>query len=137
MSGEPQQYAFARRLRTTVQIEGADDGFGGVGKNRFTAETTTFQFARAQPQVITQLETLGQCRQRRALHQACAQAGKLSFPGLRKALEQRLGSNEVENRVAEKFQAFVVAPPQATVGQCQNQQVLILETVAYSSFQSV
>src|SRR5690606_17297398 len=124
-------------LHATVQIDGADDRLGGVRQDGFTAEAAALELTRAKPQVLTQFEPLGQLRQGHSLHQSGTQTRQLALPGLGEALEERLRRDEVENRVAQKLQALVIAPTQAAVGQRQDQQILIPETVSYLPFQSV
>src|SRR5690606_40575218 len=55
--GQPQQDALAGRLHAAVQVDGANDGFGGIGEDGFTAETAALEFARAQAQVLAQIES--------------------------------------------------------------------------------
>src|SRR5690606_7502254 len=77
-----------------------------------------------------QFEATGQHSQGLALDQPRAQARQLALAGLRETLVQRLAGNEVEDGVAEEFQALVVAPGEAAVGQRQEHQLLVLETMA-------
>ncbi|MNN12499.1 hypothetical protein D3C81_1254930 [compost metagenome] len=126
---QPGQHAIARRLHAGVQVDGADQRFGGVGQDRLAAETAALQLARAQAQVFAQVKASGQYRQGLALDQPRAQARQLAFAGLGEALEQRFTGDEVEDRIAEELEAFVVAPGKTAVRQGQQHQLLVLEGI--------
>src|SRR5690606_18740535 len=135
--GQPGQHAFAGPLHAAVQVDGADQGFQGVGEDGFTAVAAALQLARPQAQVIAQAEAAGQHGQGLALDQARAQARQLAFAGLREALEQRLAGDEVEDGVAEEFQALVVAPGEAAMGEGQEQQLLVLKGVSELALKAI
>ncbi|MCY1398769.1 hypothetical protein D9M71_138090 [compost metagenome] len=128
--GQPRQYAIARRFHARIQIDGANQGFQGVGQDRFAAETATLQFARTQAQVFAQVKTACQHGQGFTLHQARTQARQLAFARLRETFEQRLAGDEVENGITEELQTLVIAPGETAVGQGQDHQFLVLEGIA-------
>ncbi|MNF89523.1 hypothetical protein D3C84_720520 [compost metagenome] len=130
LAGQPSQHAFAGGLHVRVEVDCTDQRLKGVSQDRFAAKTTAFQLTGAQAQVFTEVETTGQYGQGLALDQPCAQARQLAFAGLGKALEQRFASDEVKDRIAEKLEAFVVAPGKTAVRQGQQHQLLVLEGVS-------
>ena len=88
----------------------ADQRLEGIGQNRFAAVATALEFTGAETQVITKLEAACQNGKRLALDQPGPQPRQLAFTGLRKMVEQRLASNEVEDGVAEKLRRSLLRP---------------------------
>ncbi len=71
--GQPSQYPLTGSIHTGIQVNGTDQCFEGIGKDRLTAKTTAFQLPRTQTQILAQVETTGQDGQGLALDQTCAQ----------------------------------------------------------------
>ena len=64
-----------------------------------------------------------------------AHAAELAFGGLGKAFEQGLADYEAENGIAQEFQALVVAPAGAAMGQGRLEQIRLPEMVTETPLQ--
>ncbi len=81
--------------------------------------TTAFHFPLAQTQAFAELKLARQHGQGFPFDHLGAQTAQLPFPCLRKLLVKRLTDDEVEDGVAQKFQALVIAGTVTAMGQCQ------------------
>src|SRR3546814_7352179 len=88
-----------------------------------------FHFAGAEGQLLPDLELAGDPGQAGFAHQFGAGAGHRAFVGARPAQVELFGHDQVEQRVAEEFQALVVRAARAAVGQGLPQQARVGEPV--------
>ena len=91
-----------------VEIDRRDDRLERIGQDRIAAEAAALELAGAQVQRIAELDVARDRGQRRAVDQRGAQARHLAFVGARVLLEEELGDDQVDQRVAEEFEPFVV-----------------------------
>src|SRR5580765_7338668 len=122
-------HEFAAGDPATVEMNGGDERLERVGQDRIATEASALQLSRTKVQRVAQVEFARDRRESRLAHEACAQARQLAFVGLRKFLEQKLGDDHIDQRVAEEFESFVVARPGAAVGQRAFAQSRVAETV--------
>ena len=69
-------------------------------------------------------------------HQFRAHAREVSFRQTLKPLKQKAGNTEIEDRIAQELQAFIVICAEAPVGQCLYQQARVTETVSDTGLQT-
>ncbi|MCY1294222.1 hypothetical protein D9M70_435080 [compost metagenome] len=67
--GQPGEHPLAGGVHARIQVDGADQRLQCIGEDGLAAETAALQLARAQAQVLAQLEATGQQGQGLALHQ--------------------------------------------------------------------
>ena len=117
------------RDHATVEQRRAEDRLQRIGEDGFAQVAAALEFAGTQPDVIAELEFAGDLGQRPVAHQARAHSGKVAFRGVGPALEQQRGNGEVQQRIAEKLQPFVVRIAAAAVGQGLLEQAGVLEGI--------
>jgi hypothetical protein len=83
-----------RLEKTAVKVDRADDGFQGIGQNGRPAETTAFQLAFAEEQVISQLQALCDIRQGRLLHQMRPDARQVALGQLGEIVKKFGGNHQ-------------------------------------------
>lgn len=110
-------HAVAASLPTAVEVDGGDQGLERIGKNGIAPETATLELARAKSQLIAKFQISRHASQRWFAHQARTQPRELTFVCLRETFVQHLGDEQVDQRVAEELQAFVVARADTAVAQ--------------------
>ncbi len=119
-----------RGVEAAVQVDRAEQRFERVGQDRFAAEAAGFQLARAEPQLLAELDLGGDDRERLAAHQARAEARQLALVGGAELAEHQHGDHAVEHRVAEELQPFVVRAAGAAMGQRRFEQRRVAALVA-------
>ena len=97
-----------RGVEAAVQVDRAEQRLERVGQDRLAPEAAGLQLARAEPQLLAELDLGGDHRQRLAAHQARAEARQLALVGGAELAEHQHGDHAVEHRVAEELQSFVV-----------------------------
>ncbi len=75
-----------------------------------------------------------QLGQRLLIHQSRAQAGQVTFGQCGEMLEQQAGNDEIQQSVAEEFQALVMRHAVTAMGQRLLKQRRIAELVTQSAF---
>jgi hypothetical protein len=98
-----------------IDVDGAEDGFHGVSQDGRALRTAATGFAFRQAQVLGQLQRHGDAVQHVLPHQVRAHAGEVALWRVGELAEQQVGHREVEHRVAQEFQAFVVVRAEAAV----------------------
>ena len=99
--------------------------------------TAALHLAGPQPEALAQVEFPRHHGQRLPLDQPGPQTGQLPFPRGRKALEQRLADHEIDDRVAQKLEPFIIGAADAAVRQRQFQQRRITKVVANSAAEAL
>ena len=70
--------------------------------------TTTLHFTRPKKQELAKVELFCYFSKRIAFYQPCAQTTQLPFFRMWKFQKQGFGNHKIKNRIAQKFQAFVM-----------------------------
>src|SRR5690606_872740 len=104
--------------------------FHRIGENRFAPMAAAFHFAGTQSQVFAQLQFARELSQRLALDQRRAHAGEVAFAGIGKLREQRFGNNQINDGIAEEFEALVVRAASASMRQRPVEQCAIRKLIA-------
>src|SRR6056297_837182 len=118
-----------RLLETAIEQNRPEDRLDGIGKNRFTQESTAFPFPHAESEVLPDVEFSRQLGQGTVADQTRSQATQITFGGLGTAFEQQLCDHEIQQAVAEELKALVMARAEAAVGQGLLQQPRIGEPI--------
>ena len=112
-----------------VEADGGKHGFHGVGEDGRPSETAAFEFAVAQQQGIADFEfrcDFGQCV---LIDEVGAQAGQAAFGQVGEGVVEHFGYGVVQDGVADKFEAFVMAGGVAAVREGAGQQFGLFESV--------
>ena len=117
-------------VEAAVQVDRAEQRFERVGQDRFAAEAAGFQLARAEPQLLAELDLGSDDGERLATDQARAEARQLALVGGAELAEHQHGDDAVEHRVAEELQPLVVGTAGATMGKRRFQQRRVTALVA-------
>lgn len=116
-------------LETAIEENRSKDRLDGIGKDRFTQESTAFPFPHAEAKVLPDIELSRQLGQGAVADQARSQATQITFGGFGTAFEEQLGDHEIQQAVAEELKALVMARAEAAVGQGLLQQPRIREPI--------
>src|SRR5207248_2499495 len=92
-------------LNALVEVDGTEQGFKGGGEDTFAATAMPFAFAHAH--VVAQLNVAGKVGQSLCSDEDGADVGQFAFAKVRKGAIEKIGTDEGEDGVAKKFQAFV------------------------------
>ena len=96
-----------RSLQAPVQKDGGQDGFQGVGQERWLVPAGLLLFTPAQQEMNPQVQLPGQGGQLPGVHQGGPPSGKFSFRTLGKGGQQQVADGEGEHRIPQKLQLFV------------------------------
>ena len=99
----------ARREESAIEIQGGEDGFDGVSQQGGFAAASGLLLAASKPEIAAELQLLGAVHQVIGIDQMSAELGKFTFLIGRKALEQFLAGDQLQDGIAEKLQLLVVA----------------------------
>ena len=91
-----------------IQENGPDDRLKGVGQDGLQRSGTRLVGALAQQQVIAQTEPRSESGQALGIHHGRAQAGELTFIGRAVGVKEVLRRNQLQDRIAQILQPFVV-----------------------------
>ena len=116
----------ARRRQVAVEIDGADQCLQRIGQNRLPPEAAALQLTRAELDLLTQGQIVGEFRQRLSAYQRGSQPAQMALVGLGQGLVQSLGNGEAEDGVAEEFKALVVLAAGAPVRQRAREEIRVL-----------
>src|SRR5581483_11837657 len=122
-----------------IAVDRADDGLEGGGEDRGLEAAPALLFALAKLQAIVDADFEGLGGQRAAVNDRSALLGQGTFLGGRKTPHQQVGDGKVQDRVAEKLEAFVMrlaGRRGARMGQRDRQQLTAGETMAERAFKS-
>src|SRR5205085_12558211 len=120
----------AGRLVAAVDESGAEERLYRVGQDR-----RRHLHARAQAQLGTELERLGNRRQALTAHELRAKARQAPFGELREALEELLGDGAAEEPVADEFQPLVVLGGEAAMRERLLEELGPPEAIAEPAFE--
>jgi len=134
--GVPLAHHRERGFGAGVEADGAQHRLHGVGEYRVALAPPARGFARAEPERGAQPELAPDPGQRLAAHQADPQAVQLPLAQRGVARIELRRDAEVQHRVAEELEAFVVAGAEARVRQRQFQQVAARELVPDAGLQA-
>jgi hypothetical protein len=87
----------------TVQVEGGDDGFEGVGEHGWFAAATALLFAAAEEDVVAEADAEGDAAEMTAADEGGTEAGELALAGARESFEEGFGGEEAKDSVADEF----------------------------------
>ena len=129
--------ALPRGVEAAVEIDGRQDRFHGIGKNRVAPLTTGLALAFTQPQVRPQIEATRQRTQRRLAHQTGPQTRQrpLVVSGILQI--QRLADQRVEQSVTQKLEALVVDAAHRAMRQGLHQPLRVDEPIPQARLQAV
>ena len=133
----------ARSHVVRVEVDCADERFVCVGERRAAFATAGGFLAAAHHQVPAEIEPLGVNFQAVARDEAGAHLGELPLAEFRKMIEQPLGEDELEHRIAEKFETLVVEVmplrlvPDGRMRERLRKQERIAELVFQSHFERI
>ena len=105
-----------------IEVDRRDDGFERVGENRVAAKAAALELAGSEVQQIAELGITRDRRQRAAVDERGAKAGHLAFVGAWMLLEDQLGDDQVDQRIAEELEPFVVVMARAAMRQRLREQ---------------
>ncbi len=97
-----------RGREVAVEVEGADEGFEGVFARGGAGPATGGFFAGAEAQAGVELEVAGEAGEEDAVGEGGAAAAELAFAVGGVEAVERFGEDELEDGVAEEFEALVV-----------------------------
>src|SRR5699024_4252970 len=89
-------------------VNGAQQGLDGIGQNGVATAAAVTLFAGAEHQQWPQLQLAREDRQRAATHQRRTQPRQIALAGVRTAVKQRRGNDEIEYAVTKELQPLVV-----------------------------
>ena len=98
----------ARLLDAAIQVDRRDQRLVAVGQQRLLAAAAGLLLAAPEQQVIAERQPLGLPRQRRRRHERRLDLRLLPLVELGKRVEQDVGDDEAEDRVAEELERLVV-----------------------------
>jgi len=102
---------------------------------RTATETAAFAFTFTQNELLAEPDFLGDVGKRRVSDQSGTQSAEIAFACVSVQIENDRGCDEIENRVAEKLQAFVVAARGAAMGQSPLKQRVVAEFIVEMGFE--
>src|SRR5256885_2257050 len=97
------------RVVTRIEEDGAEHRLERVGEQRLEVPASSFRDALAEVEVAAEVELLGKLGQRVGVDHRRTRLRQLAFGGARVMLVQILGADQLQHRVAEVFEPFVVA----------------------------
>jgi hypothetical protein len=116
-----------------IQVDRPQHRLEGVGQDTVEVTATSLVNAPAHPQVLAEVDTARRGRQRAGADDGGSVQGQGALPGLRVAAIQQLGGDQLEDGVAEKLEALVVARAVGVlvrvgaVGERLQEQVAVIE----------
>lgn len=122
---EPRQHHRTATLETAVQVDGRDNRFDSIGQDRIAPMTTGLQLTWTQREALAEVQRTSDHCQRAFAYEFGPRAGQCAFIGLGPTLIQRLGDQQIDDAVAEKFQPLVVRRPGAAMPQRLGEQIRI------------
>ncbi len=122
-------------FKTRIEVHRANDGFQRIGQDRRALVPPGTLLAVAQAQPCRQSETGRDLEQGVLLDQIRPHTGEIAFGQLAELLEQQARDGQIEHRVTEKLQPFVVVGCEAAVGQRALKQARVGEIVVQASLQ--
>ncbi|MDT4864545.1 hypothetical protein FQZ97_993090 [compost metagenome] len=122
-------------FKTRVEVHRANDGFQRVGQDRRTFVPPGTLLAVPEAQSRHQTETRRDLEQGVLLDQIRPHTGEIAFWQLAELLEQQARDGQIEHRVTEELQPFVVVGREAAVGQRALQQVRVGKVVVQALLQ--
>ncbi len=134
--GVPPPHDAERRIGARIEADGAEQRLDRIGEYRIALASPARGFAGAQAQRGAQAELATDLGQRLAPHQADPQAVQLALAQRRVARIELGRDAEVQHRVAEELEAFVVAGAEARVRQRQFEQLAAREVVPDTGLQA-
>src|SRR6185436_1843521 len=129
--------ALADRFHAAVEIQRAANRLEGIGQDGRSAETAGFLFAGSEEQQVAELHRQRDLRQRLLAHQARAQSRQVAFAGAGKFAVQPLREQQVQHRVAEEFETFVVRPVGTAMRERYDEQRTVARLVAQAGGEHV
>jgi hypothetical protein len=121
---------FLRSLQAPVEKHRAAHGFECVGKDRLAAESARLQLSGTELEHFTQPDLRRHLREGLGADDPCTQTAQVTLGAIRKGKKQVPGNDQVENRIAEEFEALVVRAGRAAVSQGRNEKLWITRVVA-------
>ena len=97
----------ARGVHAGVEVDGADEGFEGVGERAGAFAATAGGFAAAHDEVFAEIEAEGGGGECWAGDDAGAEFGEGAFVEFREGGVEEVCEDELEDGVAEEFEALV------------------------------
>jgi hypothetical protein len=92
----------------TVQVEGGDNGFYGVGKEGWLAAASTGLFAAAEADVVAEADPGGDVAEVAGGDDGGAEPGELAFAEPGEALEEGFCGEQTEDGIADELELLVV-----------------------------
>src|SRR5690606_7317457 len=89
-------------------IDRAEERLEGIGQDGLAPEAARLELARAEPQLLAQVDLRGDDRERLTAHEARAESRQVAFVGRSELAEDQDRDDAVEHCIAEEFQALVV-----------------------------
>src|SRR5262249_9756581 len=138
---EELQHYSTRLFNSAVEVDRAEHSLECIDEERLLGSSSGLFFALPQIQVAAQMNPLRVFDQIRGTHEESFQFRKLALAESGMRLKKKVGDQKAQNRIAEKFELFVIAVNGAaligmrTVRQCTSQEVCVLEGVLEISFE--
>lgn len=120
----------ATSIPARIQKNGSQARLKRIGKDRFAPMPATFHFTGAQMQSLPEFLAACDFSQRGTIDERRTQTRHLAFISARMRLVDQFGNQRIDQRIAEKLQAFVVPAPGTAMGQRLLQQGAIGKLVA-------
>jgi hypothetical protein len=98
----------AGHLESTVEVEGGDDGFEGVGEQGRLLAASALLFSPAKAEHGSQTDVLGDGPKVAAADERGAEAGELAFASVGEAAVEALSDRQAEDSIADELKLFVV-----------------------------
>lgn len=138
---EKAKHELASRIKAAIQIHRANHRLKGIGYGGATASAAAGLLTAAEDDMLPQVQPAGLTGKRGPVHQLGARLGKRAFTELGKAGVQLAGDHELDDGVAEKFEALVVVLAAAglvsegRVGEGEGEKVPVAKAITESGFQ--
>src|SRR6266851_2205389 len=99
---------FAGRGKPRIQVKCRDYGFKSVCEKRRLLAARGLLLAATQPKMLTEVQSSGGTLECLGVHHASSALGQLALRPIGEGRKQVFAGKQIENRVAQKLEAFVV-----------------------------
>src|SRR5215469_1587424 len=117
-------------LQSPVEKNGAAERLEGVGEDRLTPKASALELTRPELQHRPDAEPERDLGQRLAADETRPQTAQIALGCVREGCVQTMRNDEIEDRVAEELEPFVVRAGGAAMGECSAEQSQVARLVA-------
>ena len=104
------QNKLIRRLKSTVQIDGSDQGFQCIRHNRIPVSSARLLLSAAKKNIVLKAERTGTHSQRRLAYKTGTQLGQISLRHLRMHFVEKRAAGKLQHGIPQKFNSLVISP---------------------------